>query len=288
MAERLADIVSQIGNVRQLEAVVGAMRGIAASRALQSRSMAASIRAHASVVSEAIGHALSLLPPVESSAVPVDSQRTIAILFCAEHGFAGAFSEHVLDAAGTLTADTIVFLVGTRGRNVAGERGIAPAWSGAHASHAAAIPAFANRLTDVLYDRVADGAVTRAEIYYSTSKPGRISVTRRMLLPVDIASFVRGNPNEPPLVTLPPEVLLERLTAEYVYVQLCEAAMSSFAAENEARMLAMTAAKTNIDRKSEGLKRRERQLRQEETTNEVVELAAGAEAQARSARRPGP
>lgn len=36
MAERLADIVAQIQNVRQLEAVVTAMRGIAASRAQKS------------------------------------------------------------------------------------------------------------------------------------------------------------------------------------------------------------------------------------------------------------
>ena len=37
MAERLADIVAKITNVRQLEAVVTAMRGIAASRAQQAR-----------------------------------------------------------------------------------------------------------------------------------------------------------------------------------------------------------------------------------------------------------
>ena len=36
MAERLADIVTQIENVRQLDAVVTAMRGIAASRAQKS------------------------------------------------------------------------------------------------------------------------------------------------------------------------------------------------------------------------------------------------------------
>ena len=36
MAERLADIVTQTQNVRQLAAVVTAMRGIAASRAQKS------------------------------------------------------------------------------------------------------------------------------------------------------------------------------------------------------------------------------------------------------------
>ena len=46
MAERLADIVTQIQNVRQLAAVVTAMRGIAASRAQKSRSLLAGIEAY--------------------------------------------------------------------------------------------------------------------------------------------------------------------------------------------------------------------------------------------------
>jgi F-type H+-transporting ATPase subunit gamma len=49
-------------------------------------------------------------------------------------------------------------------------------------------------------------------------------------------------------------------------------------------MMAMTSAKTNIGTKLSTLTQRERQLRQEEITTEIVELAAGAEA-ARS-RRP--
>jgi F0F1-type ATP synthase gamma subunit len=39
----------------------------------------------------------------------------------------------------------------------------------------------------------------------------------------------------------------------------------------------MTAAKTNIESKLVGLCRREHQLRQEEITTEIIELAAGAE-----------
>ena len=80
-----------------------------------------------------------------------------------------------------------------------------------------------------------------------------------------------------------PALLLERLAAEYVYAQLCETAMHAFEAENEARMLAMTAAKTNIGAKLVGLAQRERQLRQEEITTEIIELAAGAEASRRAA-----
>jgi F-type H+-transporting ATPase subunit gamma len=60
--------------------------------------------------------------------------------------------------------------------------------------------------------------------------------------------------------------------------------MHAFEAENEARMMAMASAKTNIGTKLTGLSQRERQLRQEEITTEIVELATGAEASQSSDR----
>src|SRR5271167_2294534 len=91
MAERLADIVTQIENVRQLEAVVTAMRGIAASRAQKGRSLLAGIDAYSKVISRAIGQALSLLGPDMVNTPPLRPVKRGLILFCAEQGFAGAF-----------------------------------------------------------------------------------------------------------------------------------------------------------------------------------------------------
>jgi F-type H+-transporting ATPase subunit gamma len=98
------------------------------------------------------------------------------------------------------------------------------------------------------------------------------------VLPIDFRRFARPIEKQAPLTTLTPQLLLERLAAEYVYAQLCNAAMHAFEAENEARMLAMASAKTNIESKLTGLSQRGRRLRQEEITTEIVELAAGAEA----------
>jgi F-type H+-transporting ATPase subunit gamma len=47
-------------------------------------------------------------------------------------------------------------------------------------------------------------------------------------------------------------------------------------------MIAMLAAKNNTDTKLDALVRREQQLRQQEITIEIVELAAGAEAARRA------
>jgi len=279
MAERLADIVSQVQNVRQLEAVVTAMRGIAASRAQHARSLLAGVEAYSDVISRAIGEAVSLLPADAMITAPQERARPGRILFCAEQGFAGAFSERVLEAAARDLDRTSVFIVGTRGATLAGEQGIKPAWSEPMASHADAIPGFANRLADDLYGYVADGTVAKVELYYSRSITGSgIVVERHSLLPIDFERFGRPRQTQAPLISLPPDVLLERLAEEYVYAQLCTAALHAFAAENEARMMAMLAARTNIGTKLAALSQRERQLRQQEITTEVVELAAGAEA----------
>jgi F-type H+-transporting ATPase subunit gamma len=279
MAERLADIVAQIQNVHQLEAVVTAMRGIAASRAQTARSLLAGVEAYNEVISRAIGQALSLLPADGPIATRRRRTKPGVILFCAEQGFAGAFSERVLEAATPDLDQATVFIVGTRGARLAGEQGIKPAWSEPMAAHSEAIPSFANRLADDLYGYVVDGTVAKVELFYSRSVTSSgIEVERHSLLPIDFERFGRPQQTQAPLISLAPDILLERLAEEYVYAQLCTAALHAFAAENEARMIAMLAARNNMGSKLDALSRRERQLRQEEITTEVVELAAGAEA----------
>lgn len=278
MAERLSDIERQIQNVRQLGAVVTALRGIAASRAQRGRALLAGIEAYNRVVSDAIGQALSLLPHDEAAIPTPTRSGQCLILFCAEQSFAGAFSERLFDAAGADIGRSLCIVIGTRGAAVAAERGLTPAWSVPMASHIDGIPAFANRLADALYRYVAQGHISRVDIIFSRAASGVIEVDRHSLLPIDFTRFTQPSGQLAPLLALEPHLLLERLAAEYVYAQLCEAAMHAFVAENEARMIAMVAAKNNTENKLNELVRRERQFRQEEITTEIIELAAGAEA----------
>ncbi|KWF95444.1 hypothetical protein WL93_00065 [Burkholderia diffusa] len=77
----------------------------------------------------------------------------------------------------------------------------------------------------------------------------------------------------PPFVALPIHQLQERLAEKYGYTQVCEAIILSLAAENEARMYAMIAAKRNIDDTAQRLNRDLHRLRQEQITAEIVELS---------------
>lgn len=277
MTGLLAGISARIRAVGQLETVISAMRSIAAARAQHSRELLAGVDAYAGVVAQAIAEAVRLLPDTPappSRAAP----RAGLVLFCAEQGFAGGYSARVLQAAMPVAAGTAVFLVGSRGLALAEQLRLAPDWHTPMISHGDAVPALAGRIAGVLFDRVPRDGLERLDMIFAAWTPGRgAEVRRRALLPLDRGSFaaVRGGPA--PLITLPAAALLSLLVEEYVHAELCRAAMHAFAAENEARVQTLAAARSNIKTMLEGLQGRERQIRQDTITAEVVELAAATE-----------
>ncbi|WP_137958878.1 F0F1 ATP synthase subunit gamma [Burkholderia sp. 4M9327F10] len=277
MSGKLTEIETRSATARQLDAVIGAMRGIAAARSREAQRRLPGIRSAASTVGAAIGAAL-----IHASGEParvLNHGARIVIALCAEQGFVGSFNEQILDHARTCltTAQSELLLAGTRGEIVANERRLPFAWSAPAASHADDVPALASRITDALYTRLGDRGVTHVSVVHAM--PGiaaHSEIVERSLIPFDYSRFHVARRTQPPLLTLPPDRLLAGLVEAYVYVELCEALMLSFAAENEARMRAMLAARNNVKETLAELTQHYRQVRQDEITADIVELAAGA------------
>jgi len=278
MSERLSDVVARIRSVRQLSSVIGAMRGIAAARAREARERVEGVRAYAATVGAAIGQALALL---DDGAAPERARDGhsghLVIALCAEQGFAGAFNRRVLDVVERLLrrpggGAAELILLGGRGLMTADERGLSVGWSAAMVAHVDEVGALADRLTEQLYERVESGRATRVNVVHASPSLGEIEIVDRALVPFDYGRFSRLRNASLPLISAPPRVLLTELAQEYVFAELCEALTLSLAAENEARMRAMSAAKTNVAKMLDELVARSRQLRQEEITNEIIEL----------------
>ena len=284
MTERLADVSARIHGISQLGAVVNAMRGIAAARAQQARRQLVAIDAYAAILRGAIGQALPLIRPAEPRSAASPGCRTL-VLFCAEQGFAGAFSEHVLDAVGDDLTRFDIFLIGSRGRAAVAARHVAPAWTDVMPSHSPGIPRLADRIMRALTPRIAAGEIDGLDVVFSRRLPGaRTTVERRTLFPFDTAAVAGSRRTTPPLLNLAPETLLEKLTEDYMLAELCTAALHAFAAENEARVEAMAAARTQVESRLSRLQATQRRVSQEEITAEIIELAAG-EAANRGSRR---
>lgn len=275
MTERLADIGVRITGIRQLGAVVNAMRGIAAARVQQARGQLLAVDSYAAAIAAAIARTLVLMPPA-CHGIERQSTRPALVLFCAEQGFAGAFSKRVLDAAGPDLARSELFLVGARGQAAIAERGITAGWTCAMPSHSPGIPKLAERIVQALYARIATGQIDRLDVIFSRWQPVRgTHIQRQHLFPFDTAAFPPAANANAPLLNLAAASLLSALTADYMHAQLCKAALHAFAAENEARMETMAAARSQIERQLASLQSTQRLVRQEEITAEIIELAAG-------------
>jgi F-type H+-transporting ATPase subunit gamma len=160
---------------------------------------------------------------------------------------------------------------------VAEQRALTVDWSAAMIAHPDQAAKLANRIVEALYKRLDTERVVRVTLLHAMpDTSAALQIVERQLVPFDFTRFPLPTGAREPLITLAPQALLARLVEEYVFAELCEAVTLSFAAENEARMRAMIAARTNIAKTMNGLLAQSRQLRQEEITNEIVELAGGA------------
>jgi F-type H+-transporting ATPase subunit gamma len=200
------------------------------------------------------------------------------VIFASEHGFVGALNRGLVEAAAeSLAAGADLFVVGRRGLSAAAESGVPVRWSGAMTSQAAGVPSLARRLAEELHERFSRGELTAIDMVFACqSGLGRHTLARQSLLPLDRTAF--PPPAEPPLIQLTPERLAERLIEEYWFAELARAAMEALTAENAARVVALTAARDNIDRRLEDLRRRDQSLRQEEITTELLDIVTGSEA----------
>ena len=272
----LAEAQARIASIRKLRIVVGALRGIAAAHTQQARNALDGYRAYAEVVSDGLARAVELLAPDDVTRAPPAVRQSAAVVFTAEHGFAGAFTERVLDA---VPRDEMarLFVAGSRGIALAHERGRRVDWSMPMASQASGVGATARRVADALYAGFVADRFGRAEIVFARLSGGSTStIVRRPILPINLATFRAPRSGPPPLTNLPPRRLIEQLVGEYVFAELALAALESFASENAARLETMASARLNIDQKLDELSGQERLLRQEQITAEVQEVTSGA------------
>ena len=276
MSGRLADISARIDTVHKLESVIKAMRGIAASRVQEANQHLQSVRSYAATIGTGISQVLARVPPADERP---NGEGHAVVVFAAEQGFAGGFSDRVFDhVARQFDAKDTLFVVGDRGVSEAVERGWPLGWQAPMVSQPALALGLATRLTDVLFERLAAGAFGSISVVHAAPTAGGADIHVDRLVPFDFERFPAADDGDA-LFSLPPTVMLESLVQEYVFAQLAEAALLSFAAENEARMRAMIAAQDNTAETLAQMVATSRQLRQEEITEEILELAVSGLAQ---------
>lgn len=281
--EQLSRLKARVSNLHELQALIRALRALAASHVQEAQTAVSGILSYVGAIEDSIAVGVGLLPETDEIIVGGGginghgrSNSRVLIVVCAEHGFVGAFNERLLDRAETelqALPDHNLVLVGRRGAMLAEERGLPITATFPMATYVGGVLAVTRRVADYMRTAV------KARIVYGAYRPGgSFEIEGKDILPLDPAILIRSGRRSAPLHHLPPGVLLQRLASEYLFAEITRAVMQSLASENGARLRVMEAADHNIGDKLETLRRTERVLRQEAITAELLDVITGAEA----------
>ena len=275
MSERGTEVRARLATMKELEEVLGAMRGMAAARIQQGERAQLAAQEYA----RRIGAALASLSQEDLPPDPFPSFEptipTLIIALCTERGFVGALNDHVLRAATGGAGPREILLVGARGLALSHEQGLAVTYAGRMATHLRGIGEVADQIAGVLLKRAsAGGSVVVDVVYPRRTATGGVAIERRRLLPLDPPART-GTRGLPPLTMLPSLALVSQIAGEYVHARLFEFVAESFAAANAASLEVLQAAHAHLDDMLVDLNRTENVLRQEEITAEVLEVITG-------------
>ncbi len=274
--KRAEEVQNRIADIEQIGGVVNAMRGLAAAHVRDADKHLSAIRAYEATIGEAIAEVL-LLTPERATGAPEHANRRLTIVVGAEQGFSGAYSDAILETAlpaHTEQPEQDFILIGRRCISEFPATRKAPLWTGGMAPMTSGVPALASRIVDALFAQLETGVFREVCIIFGQPAPQGYEITEHRIVPFDYSRFNKPLKQRAPLILMPAKALIESLVEEYVFSEICEALMLGFAAENDARMAAMTRARQNIKRTHKQLVRKFHQLRQEETTNEIIELSS--------------
>lgn len=273
--EQMARLKARIESLNDLQNIIHAIRGIAATRVQEAQKALSGVRNYVDIVENAIGEAASLTKHI--SDLPVQDQFTIRsalIVIGSEQGFVGSYNETLLEEArATLGKTQKLGIVGQRAVATAQESGMTIDWHFPMAAYVPNVATVARRISQQI------SAVDHAVILYAHyEQAGRYTIQKRTVLPLDPALLVGVERQSHPLHNLSPIQLLQSLATEYLFAELTRAITEALASENGARLSIMQGADKNIGDKLDGLTREERIVRQEAVTVELLDILTGAEA----------
>ena len=280
MAKR-TQIEKQIQTIEGLKDIIGSMRSLAAIYLSRCEERLDGIRAYSDTVGRAIEDCLH----GRDIALPASEATGVAVLaFFSEQGLCGRFNEVMAEAAVEHSAglpSPSFIVVGRRGPALLRRAGLPIMDEVPGTTSPDGQDAVIHRIARTVFHRISSGDVAQLYLLHAHYlSPGKIAPTFARVLPVDLSQWRDADAarRSQPRLALSRLKLLGGLVDEYAFVSLFRAMTESLAGENGMRLQSMEAARSNIDDTLTELQLRERILRQDEITEELLDLVGGAEA----------
>jgi F-type H+-transporting ATPase subunit gamma len=289
----------RIRGVKNISTVTRALQAVSASKVRKATALMTNTRPYATKAWQVLQHIAN--QPGRGSLHPLLTSRghvnnILVVLITGDRGLAGAYNSNIVRYAlhtfGTYDKPVRYVTVGRRGRDLMMRLGKDVI---AEFSNLPANPTFAD--TSVIGRVAVDEFLTgRADevylVYTDYISMGRQVPTSKKLLPLEVAEekedrvlmFDKAQNGPAAAYIFEPDqaAILDEILPRFTALQVYQAILESLASEHAARMVAMKNATESAVALADALSLEYNKLRQQSITNEMLDIAGGAEALAQS------
>jgi len=294
MGAQLRALRSRIRSIKSTAKITRAQELIAASHISRAQTRLAAAKPYAREITHAVSallsHHVHLEHPILNFAP--DRSRVAILVITSDRGFCGGYNHTVLRNAESLAEkvreegrEPLFYVTGGRGTDYFQfrHRPMEASWTGFSGAPTYATAAEIGQLLTETYVRpTREGGVGEVHVVYTefvSMLTQRLTVRRILPLEIEDVEAQDGKDLPPAYDFEPtPALVLDELLKQYVHARIWHMLLESAAAEHAARRQAMMSATDNANELIGALSRKANEARQEEITNELSEIVAGANA----------
>jgi F-type H+-transporting ATPase subunit gamma len=264
--EKKIRVFSDIGNI------IDAMKAYAGVAIRKTEDLIMNIREYEKNVLFALAEVISCgpwIPPEER-----EGAKRLLVAFGSSQGLCGSYNEKTADAISSILGNNdSLFVIGRRLKSTLESKGIGcEAYHDSVVSVSGIVPALGESISQLmrLYGNMEYYKLTLVFTWISDKRP---EVSVEQILPPGICrvrSIEMMKP--PPLMYLEPGFIFDRLLEQYIGISLYRCFVESLRSENWYRLQSMEGASKNITRHISDLTSLEKYVRQEEITEEMLEI----------------
>lgn len=287
MAQDLEHLARRAHTLASIRGIVRTMKTMAAINAAPYEQAAGAIEAFHAALRRGFS-AFAFRMGTQALPAPAPPRQQVLLAFGSDHGFCGNYNELVARSLQQWLADQthvarrrLVLCVGARLAAALHECGLQP-------GHVLMPPASAEGIGRVAAELVAHieqasrgeplAALGVALAYTQRSEHGgRLPVVRTLLplAPTLLQAPRRWPSRALPDFAMPPQALLAALVRNHLFASVFRAAAEAIVTENAARLALMQQAEKSVDERLDELRRQMATQRQDEITNELMDIVIG-------------
>ena len=255
--------------------IVNAMKAYAGLNVRKTEEYAPHVRAYEKNVSYAMAYLFSHFPSI---AMPErHAGKRVLVAFGSEQGLCGAYNERIADYMDTVVnPEDYIFVIGKR-LKLAFEQ---------HKLRITAVMESAvsfdgiREVMETSLSKIMD-IYSRTDIYnltvlFTSVIKNNAEIAIEQILPPDMEVLKTMEPSsKKPVTYLNPEQIFRKLIEERLYISIYKCYVESLRSENWYRLRSMESASENIIKNISDLKTVQRYVRQEDITQEILEILGG-------------